>query len=85
MVSSEMISLLDMFISGRDTSLKLANRLEVLIDDEFPNDDYLQETVEMLACYRPEGGPSVLSIETIRKRLINTKEYLARCGYVLQS
>lgn len=80
MASHEIISLLEAFISGEDTSLKLANQLEVLIDDEFPDDDYLQETVEMLACYRPEGGASVLGIEPIRHRLVGVKEYLAIHG-----
>ena len=37
--------LLDKFISGEDVSLSLANQLEVLIDNQFPDDDYLQETV----------------------------------------
>jgi hypothetical protein len=70
--------LLDTFISMRDTSLKVANQLEVLIDDGFPDDDYLQETVEMLACYRPEGGESILGADVIRERLVGVREYLAR-------
>ena len=53
MAYSAINSLLEKFISGEDTSLKLANQIEVLIDNEFPDDDFLQETVEMLACYRP--------------------------------
>lgn len=78
MTTSEIISLLETFIAGVDTGLNLANRLEVLIDDTFPNDDYLQTTVEILACYRPEGGSSVLGIEAVQRRLVETKEYLSR-------
>lgn len=77
MAYSAINSLLEKFISGEDTSLKLANQIEVLIDNEFPDDDFLQETVEMLACYRPEGDDSVLGIDLIRRRLVNTHEYLA--------
>lgn len=78
MGTSEIDVLLDAFISGTDVSLHLANRLEVLIDDAFPDDDFLQETVEILACYRPEGGDSVLGTDVVRRRLIETKEYLHR-------
>ena len=76
MVDSEILSRLEMFISGTDISMRLANRLEVLIDDAFPDDEYLQETVEVLACYRPEGGSGVLGPETLRQRLVETKAYL---------
>jgi hypothetical protein len=78
MAQVEIVLLLKMFISGQDISLSLANRLEVLIDDKYPDDDYLQETVEMLACYRPEGGKFVVSAEAIRDRLVGTMEYLTR-------
>ena len=37
-------------------SLKAAQRLEVVLDDAFPNDPLVQECVEILACYRPGGG-----------------------------
>lgn len=76
MVNSEILSRLEMFISGTDISMESANRLEVLIDDAFPDGDYLQETVEFLACYRPEGGSGVLGRETLRQRLVETKPYL---------
>ena len=76
MAFDEIISLARAFISGADTSIEAANRLEVLIDDSFPEDDYLQETVEMLACYRPDGGSEVLGVEPIRERLIGVSAYL---------
>ncbi len=72
--------LLDKFISGEDVSLSLANQLEVLIDNQFPDDDYLQETVEMLACYRPGGGDWVLSVEVLHCRLVSTKKYILSLG-----
>jgi len=78
MAVPEIMLLLDRFISGADISLKLANRLGVLLDDSFPDDDYLQETVEILASYRPEGGEWVLGTETVQRRLVETKAYLSR-------
>ena len=76
MKNLEIISLMDKFITGADTSLELANRLELLIDEAYPDDDSLQEIVEMLACYRPEGGEYLLNAEQIQDRLVHVKEYL---------
>lgn len=79
MAFDEIISLVMTFVSGDDTSIEAANKLELLLDDSYPADDYLQETVEMLACYRPEGGSGVLGVETIRERLIGVSIYLQGC------
>ena len=76
MTRAEIISLLEKFVSGEDTSLELANELEVSLEDEFPDDDYLQETVEMLATYRPEGGEWVLGKDLMQKRLAQVLKYL---------
>lgn len=69
MEKSEIINLIANFISGHDISLRSANEIEAWIDDEFPDDDYMQETVEMLACYRPGGGDWVLNEAAIKNRL----------------
>lgn len=76
MANEEILSLIDAFISGTDISIKAADQLEVLLDYAFPNDDYLQETVEMLACYPPEGGQGVLGPELIRDRLSSVSGHL---------
>ena len=76
MTLDEIISLAKAFVSGADTSIEAANRLELLLDDSFPDDDYVQETVEMLACCRPEGGGGVLGVDPIRERLIGVSAYL---------
>lgn len=78
MATKEIISLMEEFISGSDTSIQLANRLEVLMDDAFPDDDFLQETVEVLACYRPEGGTDVLGVQAIQSRVVETRNYLRK-------
>jgi hypothetical protein len=65
----EILRLIANFISGHDVSLRSANEIETWIDDEFPDDDYMQETVEMLACYRPGGGDWILGESAIQNRL----------------
>ncbi|WP_139213117.1 hypothetical protein [Pseudomonas kilonensis] len=72
------VTLLDHFIDGRDTSVEAANRLEVLIDNAYPDDDFLQATVEVLACYRPEGGDFVFDVNQVRNRLVETRIYLMK-------
>lgn len=74
------LKLIDGFIDGTDTSLKSANEIEAWIDDEFPNDDYMQETMEMLACYRPGGGDWMLDEVVIQKRLREALIYIKDRG-----
>ncbi len=66
------IQLIDRFVSGADTSVELANQIELLLDDNFPDDDFVQETVVMLAMYRPEGGVYLFTTKTIQERLEKT-------------
>ena len=49
-------SLLEAFIAGDDRSLAAAGRIEVALDQYFPDDDEVQDYVTMFASYRPEGG-----------------------------
>jgi adenylate cyclase len=48
------------------------------LDGSFPDDNYIQQTVEMLAMYRPGGGKFLFDTAAIRQRLIQTMEYLQR-------
>ncbi|BBB97592.1 MULTISPECIES: hypothetical protein [Bradyrhizobium] len=75
---AEIERLVQRFVSGADTSISAANKIEVALDDGFPDDDYVQETVEMLAMYRPEGGEFLLDTATIRDRLIETMKRLRK-------
>ncbi|WP_139197798.1 hypothetical protein [Pseudomonas sp. NFACC37-1] len=74
----EVMKLLDAFIDGGNTSMEAANRLEVLIDDAFPDDDFLQEIVEILACYRPEGGDFLFDSSQVQNHLVEARIYLRR-------
>ncbi len=66
------IQLIDRFISGADTSIESANQIELVLDDSFPDDDFVQETVVMLAMYRPEGGDYLFKTKAIQERLEKT-------------
>ena len=66
---AHIVELLRRFTSGQDRSLKLAGRLEVAIDEAFPEDEEWQDLMVDLAMYRPEGGPY----------LFNEEQMLAKC------
>lgn len=70
------IEKMNLFVSGADTTLELANEIEVGLDDTFPDDEFIHETVEMLAMYRPEGGDYLFKAEPIAARLKETVIYL---------
>ncbi|MBR0897540.1 hypothetical protein JQ616_21510 [Bradyrhizobium tropiciagri] len=74
----EIQRLVQRFVSGADTSIGIANEIEVALDDGFPDDQYVQETVEMLAMYRPAGGELLFGTATIRERLIETMKRLRK-------
>ena len=71
------ISKIDRFLSGADTSIASANEIEVALD-AFPDDDYLQQTVEMLAMYRPGGGEYLFDTAAVDIRLRETRKYLLK-------
>lgn len=56
---------LKQFVEGMDRSLEFAGRLEVAIDEAFPDDDDLEDLVLALASYRPGGGPLLYNEERI--------------------
>jgi hypothetical protein len=70
--------MIERFVSGTDISIRAANEIEVALDDAFPNDDYVQETVVMLAMYRPGGGEFLFDTVTIKQRLAATMGYLRK-------
>ncbi len=77
-MTSEIEQLITLFIAGNDTSIEAANRIELALDDYFPEDDYVQATVEMLAMFRPEGGAFLFDRDAINQRLGDTLQYLRK-------
>ena len=69
---------IDDFISGVDTTLNSANAIEVALEEEFPDDEFIEEVVIALACYRPGGPPETLNEQSIRDFLVRTKRYLEK-------
>jgi hypothetical protein len=57
------------FIDGTDMSQESAGLIEVGLDDAFPDNDRIGETVLMLASYRPGGGPSLVDETQMRAEL----------------
>jgi len=67
-------NLIDKFIIGVDRSIRLAGELEVALDVTFPNDDYIQDVIEILASYRPGGGDYLYDEEQVIQKLKQVKE-----------
>ncbi len=74
---AEIERLVQRFVSGADTSISVVHEIEAVLDDWFPDDDYVQETVEMLAMYRPGGGEFLFDKAEISQRLIQTLKHLS--------
>ena len=77
-ITPEIGYLIHRFVSAADTSIEAANEIEVLLDDSFPDDDHVRQTVEMLAMYRPGGGEFLFDTAAMRQRLIETMEHIRR-------
>jgi hypothetical protein len=77
-MATELNALLDQFIDGNEFSLAAAGRLEVLLDETYPDDEVVQDRVSDLACYRPGGGDFLLDVDEMRLRLRRLKDYLER-------
>jgi hypothetical protein len=66
---AELIARIERFIDGSDVSLESAGLIEVGLDDAFPDNDRISETVLMLASYRPGGGASLHDEAAMRAEL----------------
>lgn len=73
---NEILEILDRFISDTDTSIEAANRLEVLLEDRFPDDQVVADMVVDLAMYRPNGGEMLFDQKAIKVRLTRLRDYL---------
>ncbi len=73
MENTELIELIDKFVSREDVSLEAANYIECAIDQSFPDDDYVQDIVGVLASYVPGGGEYLYNEEQVIGELIKLK------------
>lgn len=76
MNKNKLIELIDKFITKEDVSIAHANAIEVAIDDDFPDDEYMQNVVEMLASYRPGGGDYLYDEQVVINKLLKVRERL---------
>lgn len=67
-------SLLETFVSGADRSLRIANEIEVALDQTFPADEQMADYVSEFAMYRPGGGDY----------LYDEAQLVPRCGALLE-
>jgi hypothetical protein len=67
--SDVLIPIIERFVSGEDVSIAMANAIEVAIDDAFPDDEQMQEAVQMLASYRPGGGEYLYAEDQVKRQL----------------
>ncbi len=52
----KLIEMIELFINGDDRSIEIANSIEILLDELFPEVDAIQDIVTDFACYKPGGG-----------------------------
>ncbi|MER8753142.1 hypothetical protein NKH57_28585 [Mesorhizobium sp. M1050] len=76
MSNAELYSMISKFISRTDVSIDIANAIESYIDDNFGEDEFMKETVEILARYRPGGGEFLFDTDFVSDRLSKTISYL---------
>ncbi|KLN62647.1 hypothetical protein WH96_01865 [Kiloniella spongiae] len=74
--SGRIINLIEGFTGREDISLKFANQIEVALDDCFPDDNFMQDTVVMLASYCPGGGKFLYDEAEMIARLLLVKKKL---------
>jgi hypothetical protein len=48
--------LIEVFVSGKDCSLGISGKIEVALDELFPDDEEIQNFVTCFASYHPGGG-----------------------------
>jgi hypothetical protein len=72
----ELVERIERFVDGTDTSLASAQLIEVGLDDAFPDNARIGDTVLMLASYRPGGGESLHAEPEMRAELAKVLERL---------
>ena len=69
MAISELITLMERFVSGDAISVAAANRLEGLLLELVPEHPEFEELADELAQYRPEGGDYLHDFEWMKPRV----------------
>lgn len=72
----KLISNLRIFINKEDHMTSMANRIEVALDELFPEEEIVQNFVVDLAQYSPSGGDYLLSFDEILPRAKSVLKWL---------
>jgi hypothetical protein len=67
----QLLERIQRFVDGADISLEAAQLIEVGLDDAFPDNDRVGDTVLMLASYRPGGGEGLIGEDVMKLNLQN--------------
>ncbi|OGO79462.1 MAG: hypothetical protein A2Y23_07100 [Clostridiales bacterium GWB2_37_7] len=76
-----LIQMLNKFISREDCSMEIAGKIEVALDELFPDDDDIQDFITCFASYRPGGGEYLYDENSMIKEcktlldIIQSKKY----------
>ena len=69
LLSKQITEQIKCFIQGTDCSIANAQAIEVALDDLFPEDQLIQDTVLILASYRAGGGDYLYNEEQVKRQL----------------
>jgi hypothetical protein len=72
----ELISALDHFVSGEDSSYAAANRIKDLIFENFPEDPYARQVALDLSRYQLGDDDPTYGTSAMRRRLAEARKYL---------
>jgi len=80
-----LLGLIQQFVSNEDHSIALVNDIEVELDDAFPDDEFMQDTVLMLASYRPGGGEFLYDEVIVKEKLNQVRDKLLKHSKTLNA
>lgn len=74
----ELADLIQIFLSGEDHSVTLANKIEALVIQEFSDAEFYDDLILSLSLYRPGGGDFLDDEERLSQELHFVFEQLQR-------
>jgi hypothetical protein len=74
----ELTRMLIDFVNGTNRSIEFANRLEMKLNDAFPDDERIEELTDALALYQPGGTGYFTNEKTVSKLCVWVIELLKK-------
>ncbi|MBO8187085.1 hypothetical protein [Streptomyces spirodelae] len=73
---AELLSLIDVFLSGEDQSISLINSIEGILVENFPESLAFEELAEPLSLFRPGCGSPYYDVQDMREALQEASDSL---------